>query len=327
MRGTPFPPQSAGRVMTEKVPTANADDTSAEAISDLRKHASALDTLSYVYILGKSGKLRGVVAIKTLMKARDHQKLKELMTLDPLSVHPYTDQEKAAILAIRHNIKAVPVVNKDGVFMGIIPTDRILEILHAEHIEDILKLSGLDIKLLTQMESSDVSGIGFRGRLPWLVLGLLGGLLTTWIVSHFEATLTTLLPLAFFMPIIVYMSGAIASQTLSLVIRNLLITGTDLWQYFSRELITGTILGITFGSIISALAFFWLNSAPIALIILVSMTANSALATTIATTVPWVLQKLNRDPALAAGPFAIVMQDMVSLLVYFTTASTILRLT
>ncbi|MCH7951846.1 magnesium transporter [Patescibacteria group bacterium] len=324
----PFPPHSAARNLTKSVPTATPEETVAEVLKRLRENAHTFETISYTYILSHAGKLRGVVAIKSLLKAQDQQTMKEIMTPDPIAVHPYTDQEKAAIFAIQHNIKAIPVIDKDRNFQGIIPTDRILDILHDEHIEDILKLSGLDVSVLQLSEKRlQHASASLRMRLPWLLLGLVGGLVSTWIVSRFSYTIQQLISLAFFIPIITYMSGAIASQTLSMLIRNLLITGLDIRKYLVVELTTGTFLGGMFGLLIAAVAYIWLGSLEVAAIIAITMTVNAFVSTAISTVVPWTLTKFNKDPALAAGPFAIVLQDIVSLLVYFTTAAAVLQIT
>lgn len=322
-----FPPQSAARVLTNRVPLASSHDIARDVLNKLRQNTKNFSTVSYTYILSNSNKLIGVVAIKSLLKASDTQTMKEIMTKDLYNVHPYTDQEKASILAIQHNIKAVPVVDKDNTFLGVIPTDRILEILHREHIEDILKLSGLDVKFL---QTSDAvrkhTSASIRMRLPWLILGLFGGLISTFIVSNFQDIIQQLIALAFFIPIITYMSGAIANQTLSMLIRNIIMTSLDIKEYLLFELFTGTLLGALFGLLLSAISYIWIKSPQLSLIIILTMIANASISTLISALIPWGLSKLKKDPALAAGPFAIVIQDMTSLLVYFSIASLILSL-
>jgi magnesium transporter len=322
----PYPPQTAARVLTRKVPTVQASASVLEVLNYLRQNAHTFETLSYIYVLANSGKLKGVVAIKSLLKAKDQQLVKNIMTPNPIAVHPYTDQEKAAILAIQHNIKAVPVVDKQNTFQGIIPTDKILDVLHQEHIEDILKLSGLDISYLKLSEEASAFTTTIRSRLPWLLLGLAGGTFASWVVSLFNEAINRHIALAFFIPVVVYMSGAIASQTHSIIIRSLLLTQRNLKNILLREMSIGVGLGILFAIILSTISLYWLGLKTIALILAITLIINSTLSTSISTLVPWYLSKLNKDPALAAGPFAIVIQDILSLIVYFTTASMIFKL-
>lgn len=319
-----FPPQSAARVLTRNIPTASAKETVAEVLENIKKKAHTFDTISYTYILSQTERLCGVVAIKSLLKAQNHQQMKEIMTPNPVAVHPYTDQEKAAILAIQENIKAVPVTDKDYKFQGIIPTDRILDILHQEHIEDILKLSGLDVSTLQLAEAKRHISSAIRMRLPWLIIGLAGGIVASWIVSLFNETIRSNLSLVFFIPVVVYLSGAIASQTNSLLIRNLLLSKLSLKKYLLREVVVGSLLGIVFAAILGAISWVWIGSSAITTIITTTMILNAVLVTLIATIIPFTLVKLNKDPALAAGPFAIVIQDILSLVVYFTTALIVL---
>lgn len=320
-----FPPQSAARILTENIPVASPDDNVDKVLNYIRRQTPSFDSINYIYVVSLGNKLKGVLSINSLLKAQPNQKLSEIMTRELVTVHPYTDQEKAAILAIQNNIKAVPVVDKNSMFKGVVSTDKIFSILHQEHIEDILKLSGIDTHILEESEKqTKKTTASLRMRLPWLIIGLLGGILNTWIVSRFNAALEQLLALAFFIPIISYMSGAIANQTLSMLIRNIIIRALNIKKYYINELLSGTFLGASLGLVLSLVSYLWLKSFKISLIIFISMTLNSAVSTTISVIVPWFMVKMKKDPAMASGPFAIVMQDMVSLLVYFSIATLVL---
>ncbi len=323
-----FPPSSAARIMTENVPTAKPDDTVSSVLQHIKQQVPSFDSISYTYVVGSSGKLLGVVSIGSLLKAKDSQLVHDVMTKDIISVHPYTDQEHVAMLAIEHNIKAIPVIDRNDLFRGTVANDRILSILHEEHIEDILKLSGIDVSVIKSSEIKLKStSSSLRMRIPWLLLGLFGGLITTLLVSQFEALIQEIIALSFFIPVVAYLSGAIANQTQSMLIRNVIVRGLNIKKYYFSELVSGTILGAFFGILLGVISYFWLKIPEISLTIAISMTINAALSTTTSTFIPWFLTKSNKDPAFAAGPFSIVIQDMMNIIVYLTTASIIFNLT
>ncbi|OGE75537.1 MAG: hypothetical protein A3C85_03585 [Candidatus Doudnabacteria bacterium RIFCSPHIGHO2_02_FULL_48_21] len=161
-------------------------------------------------------------------------------------------------------------------------------------------------------------------RLPWLILGLLGGLVTSVIVSEFEQILAADVRLAFFIPIIVYMSDAVGTQTETIFVRHLKQTGKGFWRYLAKETLLGLSVGLIFGIIIGSFAAYWLSSAAIGLTVGLAMFINVALAPILATCVPELLYKEHTDPALGAGPLATIIQDLISLLIYFFVASLII---
>lgn len=160
-------------------------------------------------------------------------------------------------------------------------------------------------------------------RLPWLILGLLGGIFTSFIVSRFEHNLSNDIRLVFFIPVIVYMSDAIGTQTETIYIRHLQKGHANFLKYFLKETGLGLSLGAIFGLIIGLFAYYWLHSAQIGLTVGLAMLANVTLAPILATVIPAILYKERSDPALGSGPVATIIQDFISLLIYFVIASLI----
>lgn len=164
----------------------------------------------------------------------------------------------------------------------------------------------------------------FIQRLPWLLVGLVGGILASVIVSRFENVISENISLAFFLPVIVYISDAVGTQTESIYIRNLGRGKVNFFTSLFKEMALGLSLGIIFGLLIFTFAYFWLNNFQIALTVATAMSVNVAIAPIIALIIPGVLLKEHRDPALGAGPFTTVIQDVISLSVYFLIAALIL---
>lgn len=166
----------------------------------------------------------------------------------------------------------------------------------------------------------------FWRRLPWLLVGLLGGLAMTWVVARYEAILTGEIRLAFFLPVIVYLSDAVGAQTEIIVVRGLAKHRPHLVSYLLKESSLGLLLGSVFGALLWLFAYLWYHDAALALTVGLAMFIDVAVATVLGVIVPLVIYKENRDPALGAAPLTTIIQDFISILVYFTVASAILLL-
>lgn len=171
--------------------------------------------------------------------------------------------------------------------------------------------------------TEDVSLL-LRLRLPWLVWGLVLGLLLTIAMSKFESILAAELRLAFFIPVIVYMSDAVGTQTQTIFVRNLAKGPVKLANYLVKELALGLILGGIFGLGIGLFALLWFNSSKVAATVGLAMSASVTTATILALLVANLLKAEHQDPAVGAGPVTTVIQDLISVLIYFGVASLII---
>lgn len=163
-----------------------------------------------------------------------------------------------------------------------------------------------------------------RERFPWLILWLIGGIITSVIISHFEKILAADIRLTFFIPVITYMSDAVGTQTETIYIRHLRQRKTDFWKYFLKETALWLSLWIMFGVIIGIFALYWLHSSNIWWTIGLAMFIDVALSPILALIFPILLYRDHLDPALGSGPLATVTQDFISLMVYFGIASLII---
>lgn len=173
-------------------------------------------------------------------------------------------------------------------------------------------------------DATESVGLLFRLRVPWLLFGLLGGAAASIIVSRFETVISRNIGLAFFLPLIVYMSDAVGTQTEAIYIRNLAKRQIKFWVYLVKELSLGILLGALFGLLIGVFSYAWLKSASLAWTIALAMGVNVAIAPVVALLVPLLIKKEHHDPAVGAGPFTTTMQDIISILIYFLVASVIL---
>lgn len=258
---------------------------------------------------------------------KGEEKLTAYLGRTLVTVRPSTDQERVAELALRHNIKAVPVISKDHVFMGVVPSDKILEVLNHEHTEDVLRFAGVRHKDTHAREALLNASplVQVRMRLPWLVLGLLGGVGAAAVIGMFEDILAAELVLAAFIPAIVYMADAVGSQTQMLFIRALSIDSTlRVRSYLWRESIVNALLGTALALLIFIASLFFASSFMVSSILAISIFLTVVGTVLVAIMLPWFFHVRGHDPAIASGPLATVVRDILSLVIYLSVATSLL---
>lgn len=323
-----FPKETAGRRMVKNVPVCYPEDEISDIKKILLERAGEFETLNYIYVVDQEKRLRGVFSIKEIFQRPGETKIEDLMERRIIKVGPYTDQERVVILALKNNLKAIPIINKEGHFLGVVPSDIILEILHSEHVEDFLRSVGIRKNgYFPEMLIKTPIGILAKRRLPWLFLGLLGGIFAAQIVNFFETSLEHHLILAAFIPLIVYMADAVGAQSQTLFIRSLAIDqGINLKKYLIKEIKTSFLMALILGILLSLIALIWLTSPLFGLILGISLFLTVIFSSLIAILIPWLLNNLKKDPALSSGPFATIIRDILSLVIYFSVATILLKI-
>lgn len=307
-----------------QVPTATPETTVGDALERLRKEQ--WDSVHYVYVLDPQGKLLGIVSIRELLWSKDSVKLREIMKPANVHVSESADQEHIAIKALEHNLKSVSVLQRGTEkFLGAVPSDKILSILHEEHTEDLLRAAGIQrTQHITDIFHESVLRLSAL-RIGWLLVGLIGGMLTTLLVESAQAALERNVALAFFIPVLVYMSDAVGTQTETLYIRAITLKKFSHWLYLLKELTVGTVLGVVLAALMGAFALTVMHIDPrIVLTVTVTMFLSVFLATGLALLIPSILSAFKRDAAFASGPLATVLQDFLTLLIYFIVAHILL---
>lgn len=319
-----YPRESAGNYIEEFVPTSSPEDTASTVIHDLLDSSREWGSLTYIYVLDQNKRPIGIVAIEKLFAAQLTDTMSKIMRSDIKTVSPYADQEEVVIIAITGKLDAVPVVDLGGKFIGAIDYDNILAILHYENVEDYLRLAGIravhPVVDIVKARALDL----VRLRIPWLILGLIGGMLATVIVNSFDHALEKEIALAFFIPVIVYMSNAVGTQTQTIFIRSLSLEALDVRKYILQESLVGLAMAFVLSMLIFIFSVVYLQSIEVATIVGLAMLASIFAAVFIAILIPWMLSKLRKDPAFGSGPFATIIQDILSIIIYFTVATLIL---
>lgn len=306
--------------------TAEKHETIEILLKRIKNDIGKLQTIDYIYIIGKNRELIGVVSIKILFRHKKETKLERIMQTKLVTVAPETNMEKVADLAVKHNLKAVPVTENKRL-IGVVPMEEILPVLNWALKEDVLHLIGIHKAHLKYENTMAVPlFLGILHRLPWLLVGLIGIILSAIFISAFEEQLGNYIILAFFIPAILYMSNALGTQHQTLLIRDLAIFGNELKlkSYFFKQMLISLILALIIASVLFiAIALFW-NEAYVAFVISFSMAITLIITSLSAFLITLMISKLKLDPALGSGPFATIISDMSSVFVYFLIASAFL---
>lgn len=302
---------------TEQVPTASRR----QSVGEVRDAIVGTSFASAVDVAVLTGdRLVGIVPIEALLGADRETGIEALMDSDPPVVAPGVDQEVAAWVMCRKGEASIAVVDADGRFAGLIPPDRMLEVLLAEHDEDLARIGGfLAGSGRARRAAEETVMRRLYHRLPWLLLGLIGAMASALLIGAFEEELDKKVLLVFFVPAVVYMADAVGGQTRVVLIRGLSV-GVSIRGVARSELITGAITGAVVGAAFVPFALLGWGDSGVAAAVALALFASCSISTVVAMALPWLFQRLGADPAFGAGPLATVIQDLLSIAVYLAIA-------
>jgi magnesium transporter len=279
----------------------------------------ASEVANAVYVVDEAGALAGVVSLASLLAAHGERTMGELARRDLPRVHPSDDQEQVAHAALSYGVIAVPVVGADGRFLGVVPPRALLEILHREHVEDLHRLAGIQRErgwARSALEAPPRRQAWHR--LPWLLVGLVGSALATYVMSRFEQALQARVAIAFFVPGIVYLADAIGTQTEAVTVRGLSLSRVSLRHLAQHELLTGFLVGAALGAVAFPAVLLAFGDPSLAAAVGVALASAGTVAGGLGLLMPWLLDRVGLDPAFGSGPVATILQDVLSILIYFT---------
>ena len=315
--------ETAGGLMAREYVSVPPDWTLQEATEEVRRNADAVDEVYTAYVVDADGILVGVVSLKQLLLSSAGVPVREIMETDFISVSVDVDQEKVGQLVQRYDLLSVPVVDEAGRMLGRITIDDVVDVIRDEAAEDIQLMSGLTGEEETIDSALEVS----RGRLPWLVVGLVGSGLSGLVIGTFEGTLQQAVVLATFIPIVTAMGGNAAVQSAAIAVQGL--GSGELWlsDAFRRlgkevlvALLNGTVIA---GLLCGTVAALGLGDVVTLVVTLgLTMVSVSLVATTNGALIPFLLTWIGVDPASAMGPFVTTLNDIIGLAIYFLIATT-----
>ncbi len=318
-----YPEHSAGRLMSPDFVAVNERATVEQAIDHVRKSVSE-ERAFELYVVDDHRHLVGVVPLRRLLTANPGSPIFAVRHEDVVvTVTPEMDQEEVARLVAKYDLVAVPVVDHSNRLVGTITVDDVIDILGEEASEDIFRIAGSDAAELERRSPQQIALM----RLPWVLATLAIELCAGVVIHYFDKTLSRVILLASFMPVIQAISGNTGLQSVTMVVRGLA-TGhvqlTRWWEPLRRQIQTSSILGSVCGLVVGIVGFFW-HSPAFGLIVAVSMFISVNLSGAAGTTIPMVSKRLGFDPALTAGPFETAFQDVLGVTIFLSLATVLLH--
>jgi|TARA_B110000881_G_scaffold211410_1_gene219858 magnesium transporter len=320
-----YPDDSAGSIMTKETFTLNQNTSVRDSLKQLQAFPEN-DKIFYVYVLDDKEKLMGVLSLRTLATSKNTNKLKDIMITDIHAAKSETDQEEVATTVAQYNYLALPVVNRENKFLGIVTIDDVVDIIREEASEDFLQMAGVgkdrEILLKSPIENA-------QSRAPWIFASLIGGICAASIISYFDHLLKEMIVLASFIPVIIGIGGNIGTQSSTIIVRGLATGRVDVANtvpLIIKEIAVGGILGALYGLLVGFASELITGNEleNLGLVVGLSIACSMTIATAVGASVPIILQKLNFDPAISTGPFVTTAIDILGVALYFIIASSIL---
>ena len=312
----------------------SADHVNPNAVVALRAHTAAAvrqrirdqarSDWELVCVIDDDERLLGTLTAAELLALPDETVLGDVVDPERPRVTADTDQEKMASIALHHKVAAVPVVNEAGHLVGVVGSTTLMDILRREHVEDLHRLAGITRESADARNALEEAPLRrARHRLPWLVVGLGGSMLATFIVARFETTLAAKPEIAFFVPGLVYLADAIGTQSEAVAVRGLSLSHVGIGRLIGSELRTGMLIGVVLALLAFPMIWLVFGEARLAIAVTLALAGASIVASVLGLVLPWLLGRFGSDPAYGSGPLATIVQDVLSLLIYFGCVSVI----
>jgi magnesium transporter len=316
--------RTAGAIMTSDYAVLSPDLTAAEAVEKLRHEAPDKETIYRAYVIEPDRRLIGSVRLQNLILAPARATVAEIMDRNTLAVRVDEDQEEVARKIARYDILALPVVDADDRLVGIVTHDDALDVVQEEATEDFHKV-GTVSGLTASVRDAGIFVL-YRARIAWLIVLVFANIFSGAGIAYFEETITAVVALVFFLPLLIDSGGNAGSQSATLMVRALA-TGdvrlSDWGKLLSREVSVALLLGLTMALAVSAIGV--VRAGPeVALVVSISMVIIVIVGSLIGMTLPFVLTRLKLDPATASAPLITSVADATGVLIYFAIATAFL---
>lgn len=314
---------SAARIMTTEFISLRQSLTVREALLKIKEIAPTTEIIESIFITDDLHRIQGIVNLRDILVAPGFKPLAGLVENHPFFVYADQDQEEAANLIYKYDLKYLPVVNKNMAILGVITSDDIIDVMEEEHNEDILAMGGVSKD--EEFDSNFFHSI--KSRLPWLVINLVTAFMASAVVSMFESTISQVVALAAAMPIVTGMGGNAGNQALSIVLTSLArdeITLEDDLPLIIKEVGLGIFNGAIIGLIAGIVLYLKYHNVFLGLIILVAMILNMVIAGVVGFLLPLIFDKMKIDPAISSPIFLTTATDICGFFIFLGLASVIL---
>ncbi|MCD8194197.1 MAG: magnesium transporter [Tannerellaceae bacterium] len=311
---------TAGGLMGTEMIVVNENWSMPQCIDEMRMQAEEMDEIYYVYVVDDDERLRGVLPLQRLITNPSVSKIKHVMKKEPISVHESDSIEEVARTIEKYDLVALPVVDSIGRLIGRITIDDVMEEVREQHERDYQLASGIS----HDVETSDNVFLQTAARLPWLLIGMIGGLGNSVLLGNFEANFASNPKMALFIPLIGGTGGNVGIQSSAIVVQGLA-NNTLKPGNIMKQVLKESVVSLINASIISLIVFtynfFMLGDTGITASVSLSLFSVVMFASIFGTLVPMALNKMKIDPALATGPFITITNDIIGMMIYMFVTS------
>lgn len=323
-----YPTDSAGSIMTIEYIDLKKHMTVGQALDYIKANGYDKETINTCYVLNSSRVLEGVVSLRQLVLSDDEEILEDIINLEVDSVKTHDDQEEVATTFKKYDYYVMPVVDNENRLVGIITVDDIIDVIDKEATEDIHKMAALQPTEKPYLKTN-IWHLA-KNRIPWLLILMISAVFTGGIIKRYETALQSVILLAAFIPMLMDTGGNAGSQSSTLIIRGLALGEIEpkhflkvIWKELGVSIIVGIILAA-----VNFLKIYLIDKAGVLVAITVSFTLvlTVTLSKVIGGILPLLAKRFKMDPAIMAGPLITTIVDAISLVVYFATATWLLKL-
>jgi magnesium transporter len=309
---------TAGALMATEMVQVNENWTVSRCVREMRRQAEEVEVVHAVYVIDDHDILLGSLSLKKLLTTGARTPIADVYDRSVRSVTSTTDEVEVARIMKKYDLVVLPVVDDLGRLLGRITIDDVVDVIQEEADSNYQLLSGLS----EEVDHDDNLLESTRARLPWLLVGLVGGLVSSTVISSNESQLVFLPQMAFFIPLIAAMGGNVGVQSSAIVVQALAnqTLNDGFWQRIFKELRVGLFNGLIFGALILIYGWAAQLGLQFSLTVALSLLAVVVFASLFGTAVPWLLHQRGIDPALATGPFITTTNDVLGLTIYFAIA-------
>jgi len=311
---------TAGGLMGTEMIVVNENWSMPKCIDEMRIQAEDVDEIYYVYVVDDDERLKGVLPLKRLITSPSVSKIKHVMKKEPIAMHENTSVEEVVQAIEKYDLVALPVVDSIGRLVGRITIDDVMDEVREQHERDYQLASGIT----QDVETTDKVLLQTAARLPWLLIGMIGGIANSVILGNFESSFASNPKMALFIPLIGGTGGNVGIQSSAIVVQGLA-NNTLKPENIVAQLMKESVVSLINASMISLLVFaynfFMLGDSGITASVSLSLFAVVMFASIFGTVVPMTLEKLKIDPALATGPFITITNDIIGMMIYMFIVS------
>jgi magnesium transporter len=311
-----FEEGTAGSLMAKELVSVYAHETVSACIDEIRKQAESVDVMYAVYVVDENEKLIGMLSLKKLIISHPLAKIEEIYDADIISVKTSSPSEEVAELIQKYDLVVIPVIDQLGRLVGRITIDDVVDVMREEAEKDIQRMSGIS----DDVDSNDNIWRLSKARIPWLLVGMCGGIIGSRIISSYEGQIHLRPEMAFFIPLIGATGGNVGVQSSSIIVQGLAnntMISEKLAPKLLKELSVGLINGIICSSLILGYNILISESWALAATVSVALFTVIICASFLGTFVPLTMHRFKINPALATGPFVTTLNDIIGISIYF----------